>query len=129
MPIAEALAMKVASEVLGFALRELALDERLRKAFGRDPAQRAYARALEHAVVELDDTSPQWTASLFDATFFEHEGAPILARFLTRTGHADPAELADVWARSIGLHEGARQPRVRGSSRWRSRFSSRSNER
>ena len=70
MPIAEALAMKAATAVLTFAVRELSLDERVRKALGRDPAQRAYGRALTRAADELDNKHPQWTAALFDTSFF-----------------------------------------------------------
>ncbi len=45
----------------------------------------------------------------FDASFFEHEAAPILARFLVRDGYPDPNELAARWADTLNIKQPERR--------------------
>jgi predicted NACHT family NTPase len=59
---------------------------------------------ISWALEYLGKQYPQWETDLFDASFLETEGAPILAQFLIRDGHPDAGELAARWADSLGMH-------------------------
>jgi hypothetical protein len=73
-----------------------------------DPERVACQVALARAERRFADVYPDWHASLFDASFLEREGAPILARALGRRDDASAAELTAAWARQIGGETGER---------------------
>jgi hypothetical protein len=81
------------------------ISDKVRGMLGRDPAKKALKAALKEAFANLDKQHPQWIANHFDASFFAHEGTPILAQFLLMNGHPDPGELAERWADSLNLHD------------------------
>jgi hypothetical protein len=68
-----------------------------------DPKQQAFKRALNKAYQKFEKQYPQWAADLFNASFLENEGAPILAQFLIRDGNHDPSDLATRWATSLNI--------------------------
>ena len=68
---------------------------------GLEPRKQAFKRALDNAYREFETRYPEWAHDLFNASFFENEGAPILAQFLLRDGHPDPTELATCGSDSL----------------------------
>src|SRR5258708_3093706 len=82
------------------------LSDKVRSLLGRDPIKKALKDALNQAFANLEKQHPQWVASNFDASFFVHEGAPILAQFLLMNGRPDPSELAERWADSLNIRSG-----------------------
>jgi hypothetical protein len=94
-----------------------------------DPVKRAFATALAADSKEFETDHSDLVASLFDVSFLEHEGAPVLAEFLRRDGRPDPTELCDSGLSvGRGSTEGAARPvaavRIDISYRFHSRNSS-----
>jgi len=85
-------------------VEKIGIAEKIRTKLGLEPAKEAFKRALGKAIEQFQKQYPQWAAALFDASFFQNEGAPILAQFLVRDGHPDPSELAARWADSLNIH-------------------------
>jgi NACHT domain/HEAT repeats len=81
------------------------LENWARDKLGRETTKRAFKEALLVTFRHLKEQHPQWVDEHFDASFFEHEGAPILAQFLIRDGHPDPSELAARWADSLNIQQ------------------------
>ncbi|HEU4329112.1 MAG TPA: HEAT repeat domain-containing protein [Roseiflexaceae bacterium] len=96
----------IAGAVFGYLLEQTDVAGRVRQQLGLDPMRRAFGRALERAIGEFKRQHPRWYAELFDASFLQHEGAPVLAELLLRDGVADPSELADRWAVSLNIRDG-----------------------
>jgi HEAT repeat protein/energy-coupling factor transporter ATP-binding protein EcfA2 len=93
----------ISGSVFGYLLEQTGVAEQVRARLGLDPTRKAFERALSRAIARLQAEQPDGYANLFDASFFQHEGAPILAQFLLRDGHPDPVELAARWAESLAL--------------------------
>ena len=93
MPIAETLLAAATEAAFTYVIRHSGLQDRLLRHIGREPTQQAFQRALDRAVHQFEQQHPGWTASLFDGSFLEHEGAPVLAQFLLRNGEPDPTDL------------------------------------
>ena len=106
MPINEIIVTAIAEAIFGYLVNEYGgtLENWKRTRTGRNPKQKAFKRALGIALAQLEQQEAEWVPALFDASFFEHEGAPILAQFLLRDGHPDPSELAAQWANSLNIH-------------------------
>ena len=81
----------------------------LLKKLGFDPATRAFHNALEKAVAAFETKNPSWTADLFDGSFFEKEGAQVLAAFLLPDQDPSPSDLAIAWAKSLGMRSNERK--------------------
>ena len=101
MLIEGALLQAIAERVVGYVWDKV--EDRIRRSLGRDSTTQAFKHALQKAFVQFEEQHSQWTADLFDVSFFEREGAPILAQFLLRDGHPDPNDLAILWASSLNL--------------------------
>ncbi len=101
MLIEGVLLQAIAEKVVGYVWDKV--DDRIRRRLGLDSTTQAFKHALHKAFGRFEEQHPQWTADLFDASFFEREGSPILAQFLLRDGHPDPNELAIHWASSLNL--------------------------
>src|SRR5205085_2571342 len=61
------------------------------------------------AFEELSEQYPQWVASNFDASFFQREGASVLAQFMLMDGQPDASELASLWADSLSIQDPERR--------------------
>jgi hypothetical protein len=114
VPLAEAALAMVAAKVLDH-LADQALaavgglsSQRLRSWLGREPQQLACQLALARTEARFAERHPAWHAALFDAHFLATEGAPLLARTLSRGAPATPDELAAAWARQLGGATGRR---------------------
>lgn len=105
MPIAETVLTTIAGKVVGYAWDNggSRLVDRAREKLGIEPTQLAFKRALKKAYTKFEKKHPQAADYLFNGSFFEHEGKPILASFLIRDGHPDPTELAIRWAESLNI--------------------------
>jgi len=95
--------------VFGYLLDQSGLADGVRRWLGREPTRLAFRRALGRATEAFKERHPEWWDSLFDLSFFQHEGAPILAQFLVRDGHPDPGELAARWADSLSVRDPGRR--------------------
>jgi hypothetical protein len=84
MLIGEAILSAIVDAVIAYTFEKSAdqLGERVRERLGLDPTKKALKEALGQAFEHLSQRHPQWVADNFDASFFEHEGAPVLAQFL-----------------------------------------------
>ena len=91
MPITEVLLTTVTGAVFGHVLRQANLGDQVRRTLNREPKQLAFQRALGKAIEHLEREHSEWTSTLFDASFFEREGAPILAQFWSGTVTQIPA--------------------------------------
>ena len=109
MPIAEAVLAAIAKAVFGYLLQQVNISDHVRRLLNREPKQLAFQRALGKALEQLKREHPKWTSALFDASFFEKEGAPVLAQFMIRDGHPDPSELAARWADSLNIRQPERR--------------------
>lgn len=111
MPIGEILLTAIADAVFGYLVDKHGdtLEERVRGKAGRDAIKKAFKAAFGKAFAEFEYRHPQWVAEHFNASFFEHEGAPVLAQFLMRDGHPDPSELAVCWADSLNMRQPERR--------------------
>lgn len=105
MPIGETLLGAVADAVFSYIIDTYGeqLTDSVRAKLGRNPTKTAFKKALNQAIAALEHHHPAWVASYFDASFFQNEGAPILAQFLIRDGHPSPSELAARWADSLSI--------------------------
>ncbi len=105
MPIAETVLATIAQKVFKYALDQgqSKVVDWARDKLGLEPKQQAFKRALGKAYKRFEKQHPEWAAELFNASFLEHEGAPILAEFLVRDGHPNPSELAICWADSLNI--------------------------
>jgi hypothetical protein len=92
MPVTEFILTQIATKTFGYLI-EASKDSVNKTLFG-DPKEKAFERALEKAVRQLEAEYPEWVDSLFDESFFVHEGAPVLAQFLLRDGNPDASEMA-----------------------------------
>ncbi|MGH2510265.1 MAG: NACHT domain-containing protein, partial [Ktedonobacteraceae bacterium] len=101
----------IADAVISYAVGKEAdqISDKVRGLLGRDPTKLALKTALNEAFAHLDKKHPQWVASDFDASFFAHEGAPILAQFFSMHGHPNPNELAEQWANSLNMRDHERR--------------------
>src|SRR5205807_2859092 len=102
---------KIAEAVVGYVWNSV--EDQVRKKLGIDPVRQAFKRALGSSFKHFEKRYPQWATELFDLSFFEHEGAPLLAQFLTRSGHPDPSRLAAAWAESLNSPSDRRTAYVR----------------
>ena len=105
MPLPESVLGAITKAVFSFLLQQGKVSDQIRRALGRDPVQRAFQRSLSKACEALERQHPDWVANSFDSSFFEHEGASLLAQFLVRDGHPDPSELAARWATTLYLSD------------------------
>ncbi|MFZ1709512.1 MAG: hypothetical protein WAW20_13080, partial [Anaerolineae bacterium] len=71
--LSEAIIGAIAEAVIGYALEQSELGDRVRAALGRDPVKRAYAKALGIAIHVIEDSEPQLAGQLFDASFLQRE--------------------------------------------------------
>jgi HEAT repeat protein len=94
----------VTGSVFGYLLEHAGVADRVRGILRRDPTRRAFERALGSALGSFQAQYPQRSTDLFDSSFLQHEGAPVLAQFLLRDGDADPFTLAARWADSLAIH-------------------------
>jgi HEAT repeat protein len=93
----------IVDNVFAHVLEHSGLTDRIRNQLGDEPVQKAFQDALGKALEHLVKEHPQWESDLFDASFLENEGAPILAQFLMRDGHPDPDMLAMCWADTLNI--------------------------
>src|SRR5260221_2263689 len=111
MVIGEVILTAIVDAVIGYTLEKSAdtFGERIREKLGQDPTKKALREALGQAFERLRQQHPQWVADNFDASFFEHEGAAILAQFLVMDGQPDASELASRWADSLNINNPERR--------------------
>src|SRR6266702_5215373 len=91
----------IVDNVFGYVLEQSGIGEYVRDKLKRDPAKKAFKRALGKAFERFKQKYPQQVADLFDADFLKKEGAPIISELLVRDGHPNPTELAARWAASL----------------------------
>jgi len=111
MPLTEIILSTITEKVFSYSLdqgQSIAGDW-VRKKLNLDPKQQAFKRALDKAYQKFEKKYPQWANDLFNASFLENEGAPILAQFLIRDGNPDPSELATRWAESLSIRNPERR--------------------
>lgn len=91
MIISETIIAAIVDEVIAYAFEKSAdkLGERVRERLVLDPTKKALKEALGQAFERLSRQHPQWVADNFDTSFFEYEGAPVIAQFLVMDGHPD----------------------------------------
>ncbi len=70
---------------------------------GRE-ARLTLRRALAQAAAVLEARHPNWYRSLFDASLFEHEAAPLMERWVREGEMPSTADLALCWIDSLGIH-------------------------
>ena len=111
MLIEEVILAAIADAVIGYAFEKSSdkLGEWARDKLGLNSTKKAFKEALGEAFERLRQQHPQWVIDYFDASFFEHEGAPVLAQFLLRDGRPDPSELAARWADSLNMQQPERR--------------------
>jgi predicted NACHT family NTPase len=111
MPLTEIVLTPIVEKIFSYALDQgqSVIEDWVRKKLNLDPKQQAFKRALKRAYKKFEQQYPQQEADLFNASFLEHEGAPILAQFLVRDGHPDPSELATYWAGSLNVRNPERR--------------------
>ena len=111
MVIGEVILTAIVDAVIGYTLEKSAdtLGERIREKLGQDLTKKALREALGQAFERLRQQHPQWVAANFDASFFEHEGAAVLAQFLVMDGQPDASELASRWADSLNINNPERR--------------------
>ena len=109
MPLLESVLVAITKAIFTNLLQQGGVTDQIRRALGQDPVQRAFQRSLGKACEALERQHPDWVANIFDTSFFEHEGASLLAQFLVRDGHPDPSELAARWANTLYLSDPERR--------------------
>ncbi|MGA7732286.1 MAG: HEAT repeat domain-containing protein, partial [Chloroflexia bacterium] len=102
---------KIAQSVFNFVLQRTGLKEKLEDKLGLDARKNAFKLAFAEAYQEFAAQHPAEVSELFDTSFFEREGAPILAQLLIPGQTPDPSELADRWARSLNATQPERRAR------------------
>jgi hypothetical protein len=95
----------ITEAVIGYVFDQGGLGDEIRRVLRRDPVRQAFKHSMRAAVEALEQQYPQWVATLFDASFFQHEGAPILAQFLLRDGCPSPSVLAIRWTESLNVRD------------------------
>ncbi|MCD5312330.1 NACHT domain-containing protein [Kineosporia babensis] len=110
--LTDAVVWRIAGGVVGAALKSAPVKNTALRAVGREPLQLAVKNSLAKALEVLQERHPGWTGSLFDASFLEHEAAPLIARVITRGQQVVPADLARSYVRSLSS-SGERLPLVR----------------
>jgi hypothetical protein len=114
----EPLFAAIAKAVFGSLLQESSPAERTRAALGLDPTRRAFQTALGQTYAAFARRHPEWTAALFDETFFNiRDVVPLLAKLLTRNGRPDPAHLAHLFAAHLGRPDPDRWERLSEATR------------
>jgi energy-coupling factor transporter ATP-binding protein EcfA2 len=111
MPLTEIILTTITEKVFSYALDQgqSIVEDWVRKKLNLDPKQQAFKQALNKAYKKFEKKYPQWAADLFNSSFLENEGAPILAQFLIRDGHPDPSKLATRWAASLSIRNPERR--------------------
>jgi energy-coupling factor transporter ATP-binding protein EcfA2 len=111
MPLTEIILTTITEKVFSYALEQgqSIAGDWVRKKLKLDPKQQAFKRALDKAYQKFEKKYPQWANDLFNTSFLENEGAPILAQFLIRDGNPDPSELATRWADSLNIRNPERR--------------------
>ena len=105
--ISETILTAIVDAVIGYIVDNRAdrVSELIREKLGGDPVKMAFKAALDQAFNHLYKVHPQWVADNFDLSFFQLEGAPILAEFLVMDGRPDASDLAKRWADSLNLQK------------------------
>ncbi len=103
MPLTSLILTQITNKTFGYLMD--AGKGKLDKALFGDLKKKAFERALEKSIHQLEAEHREWVESLFDASFLEREGAPVLAQFLLRDGKPDSSELARRWAESLRLKD------------------------
>ena len=93
----------VVDNAFGYSLDQTGIAEQLRSKLGLDTTKQAFNHALNSAFKRFEEQHYRWAASLCDSSFFEKEGASVLAQFLIRDGHPHPNELVKLWAKSLNI--------------------------
>lgn len=101
--LTEAVIGAIVESIVGYALEQSGIADRVRSALGLDLTKRALGRALSAAYQEVSSEYPNSSAKLFDQSFLQHEAVPVLAQLLWRHGRPSGQELAKAWADSIPL--------------------------
>lgn len=103
--ITEAILTAIVDAVIGYIVEKRGdkLSGQIREKLGRDPLKKAFKESLAQAFAHLSKEQPDWVANNFDASFFQFEGAPLLAEFLLMDGRPDASELANRWADSLNV--------------------------
>jgi hypothetical protein len=72
---------------------------------GLNATKKAFKEAFGEAYGQFEKQYPQWVENYFDASFFQHGGAPVLAQFLLRDGHPEASELAARWTEYLNTQQ------------------------
>jgi hypothetical protein len=107
--LTESILAKAATIVVGMVMQNKGVQTALLRKIGRHPVERAVAAALAATVAEPEQYHPGWAAALFDASFFEHEAAPVFADVITRGRAPSAIDLARRYVASLGPNRQARQ--------------------
>lgn len=99
----------VTEAVLGYALAESGLSERVRRTLQGDPQQQAFKAAFARAYITFSQQHPRWATTLFDAPFLTGAAAPVLARCLRRDSAPPAADLAAAYVQHTGLRPAVQQ--------------------
>ena len=110
----EAVLGGIVEAIIGYALEESELVDRVRNALLGDPAKRALAAALRQALPLVLQRYPEAEGQLFDASFLQHEGARVLAQLLGRLGGPTTGDLLAAWADGLNLSGTVRVQGVQG---------------
>src|SRR5947209_5894278 len=96
MPLVESILQIITDRVFTHILNQSQnkIDNLILNKLRLDPTHQAFKHAFRAAFECFEQKYPHWKSDLFDLSFFEHEGVPILAQFLMRNHHPDPSELA-----------------------------------
>jgi hypothetical protein len=86
MLIEEVILAAIADAVFGYAFEKNfdKLGEWARDKLGLNATKKAFKEAFSEAYGQFEKQYPQWVENYFDASFFQHGGAPVLAQFLLR---------------------------------------------
>jgi hypothetical protein len=103
MSIGETLLTAITDKVFSYLLEKIGLEDWLRDKLDLNPTRKAFQHALDSAARQFEQKHQQWVTALFDLSFFEKEGASVLAQLLLPDGHPHPSDLAECWATSINI--------------------------
>jgi hypothetical protein len=111
MPIEEIILGGIADAVFGYIVDRGGdrLGDWGREKLGRDAVKKAFKEALGEAFEDLNRQHRQWVEDYFDISFFQHQGAPVLAQFLLIDGRPDASELAALWTDSLNMRNPERR--------------------
>ncbi len=99
----------VTEAVLGYALAESGLTDRVRRTLNGDPQRQAFKAAFASAYITFSQQNPKWSVSLFDEHFLTTAAAPVLARCLTRDGAPPAHDLAAAYSQHSRLRPDVQQ--------------------